>query len=65
MRQKYKKINLTLTQQDERVDYFFTQYKTARNALTVQNSTTGKVIDCMVYQLYGLTKDEIMVVKRK
>ena len=56
-----QKISLTLTQQDEWEDYF-TQYK-ADNALTAQIIATDKEIDQMVYQLYGLTEDEIKVVE--
>lgn len=59
---KKQKISLTLTQQDEWEDYF-TQYKAACNALTAQIAATDKEIDQMVYQLYGLTEDEIKVVE--
>ena len=59
---KKQKISLSLTQQDEWEDYF-TQYKAACNALTTQIATTDKEIDRMVYELYGLTPDEIKVVE--
>ncbi len=59
---KKQKISLTLVQKDEWEDYF-TQYKAACNALTAQIATTDKEIDQMVYQLYGLTEDEIKVVE--
>ena len=59
---KKQKISLTLTQQDEWEDYF-TQYKADCNALTAQIIATDKEIDQMVYQLYGLTEDEIKVVE--
>lgn len=59
---KKQKISLTLVQKDEWEDYF-TQYKAACNALTAQIAATDKEIDQMVYQLYGLTEDEIKVVE--
>ena len=59
---KKQKISLSLTQQDEWEDYF-TQYKAACNALTTQIAATDKEIDRMVYELYGLTPDEIKVVE--
>jgi len=59
---KKQKISLTLVQKDEWEDYF-TQYKAACNALTAQIAATDKEIDQMVYQLYGLSEDEIRVVE--
>ena len=59
---KKQKINLSLTQQDEWEDYF-NQYKADCNALFAQITATDKEIDQMVYQLYGLTEDEIKVVE--
>lgn len=59
---KKQKISLTLTQKDEWEDYF-NQYKTDCNALSAQIAATDKQIDQMVYQLYGLTEDEIKVVE--
>ena len=61
---KKQKISLTLVQKDEWEDYI-TQYKAACNALTAQIAqiATDKEIDQMVYQLYGLTEDEIKVVE--
>ena len=59
---KKQKISLTLVQKDEWEDYF-TQYKAACDALTAQIAATDKEIDQMVYQLYGLTEDEIKVVE--
>jgi type I restriction-modification system DNA methylase subunit len=61
---KKQKISLTLVQKDEWEDYF-TQYKAACNALTAQIAATDKEIDQMVYQLYGLSEDEIRVVERE
>ena len=59
---KKQKISLTLIQKDEWEDYF-TQYKAACNTLTTQIAATDKEIDRMVYELYGLTPDEIKVVE--
>ena len=59
---KKQKISLSLAQQDEWEDYF-NQYKTDCNALSAQIAATEKEIDRMVYQLYGLTEDEIKVVE--
>ena len=59
---KKQKISLSLTQQDEWEDYF-NQYKADCNALTTQITATDKEIDRMVYELYGLTPDEIKIVE--
>ena len=59
---KKQKVALSLAQQDEWEDYF-NQYKADCNALTTQIAATDKEIDQMVYQLYGLTEDEIKVVE--
>ena len=59
---KKQKISLSLSQQDEWEDYF-NQYKAECNALSVQIAATDKEIDRMVYELYGLTEDEIKVVE--
>lgn len=59
---KKQKISLTLTQQDEWEDYF-NQYKDDCNSLSAQIETTDKEIDHLVYELYGLTEDEIKVVE--
>lgn len=61
---KKQKISLTLVQKDEWEDYF-TQYKAACNALTAQIAATDKEIDQMVYQLYGLTEDEISIIEKE
>lgn len=61
---KKQKVSLTLIQKDEWEDYF-NQYKTDCNALSAQIAATDKQIDQMVYQLYGLTDDEIKVVERE
>ena len=59
---KKQKISLSLAQQDEWEDYF-NQYKADCNALSAQIAATDKEIDQMVYELYGLTEDEIKVVE--
>ena len=59
---KKQKIKLTLPQQDEWEDYFG-QYKTECNSLSEQIAETDKKIDGLVYELYGLTEEEIKVVE--
>ena len=59
---KKQKISLSLAQQDEWEDYF-SQYKANCNALSTQIAATDKEIDRMVYDLYGLSEDEIKVVE--
>ena len=61
---KKQKIKLTLPQQDEWEDYFG-QYKTECNSISEQIAETDKKIDGMVYELYGLTEEEIKVVEGK
>ncbi len=58
---KKQKIKLTLPQQDEWEDYFG-QYKTECNSLSEQIAETDRKIDGMVYKLYGLNYDEVLVV---
>ncbi|MBO7492294.1 MAG: Eco57I restriction-modification methylase domain-containing protein [Bacteroidales bacterium] len=58
---KKQKIKLTLPQQDEWEDYF-NQYKTECNSLSELIAETDRKIDGMVYELYGLTEEEIKVV---
>ena len=61
---KKQKIKLTLVQQDEWEGYF-NQYKTECQSLKTQIATTDKEIDNKVYELYGLTEEEIEVVEGK
>lgn len=58
-----QKIKLSLTQKSEWEDYFT---KEQIKALSIQSeiNATDKEIDQMVYQLYGLTEEEIEVVER-
>ena len=53
-----QKISLSLRQQDEWEDYF-NEYKSECNTLSNQINDTDKIIDKMVYELYGLTEEEI------
>ena len=57
-----KKIKLSLSQQDEWEEYF-NNFKTEINELQKQIDKTDKEIDQMVYELYGLTKEEIEIVE--
>ena len=59
---KKKKVKLSLMQQDEWEEYF-TSYKNKINALQTEIATTDTAIDKMVYQLYGLTEEEIQIVE--
>lgn len=59
---KKQKITLTLRQQDEWEEYF-NDYKQQCNELSAQISATDREIDKMVYELYGLTDEEIAIVE--
>jgi hypothetical protein len=59
---KKQNIKLSLLQQDEWEDYF-TAYKSEINKLQSEIAATDKAIDQMVYELYGLTEDEIKIVE--
>ena len=59
---KKQKIKLSLTQQDEWLD-FFNKYKSDCNALTAEIAETDKTIDTLVYDLYGLTAEEIALIE--
>ena len=58
-----KKIKLLLNEEAEWEDYFLQESKKAL-AIKQQIDTTDKEIDQIVYQLYGLTEEDIKVVKR-
>jgi len=60
---KKKKVVLSLLQQDEWEEYF-NSYKTEINQLQAEIDKTDKEIDQMVYELYGLTEDEIKIVEK-
>ena len=57
-----KKVKLSLSQKAEWEDYFLQESK---KALELKNNidTTDKEIDAMVYELYGLTEEEISIVE--
>ena len=57
------KVKLTLSQEAEWEDYF-TQESTKVLALKNEIDTTDKAIDKMIYELYGLTDEEISIVEK-
>jgi hypothetical protein len=59
---KKKKIKLSLSQEAEWEDYFLEEQEKAV-LLKTQIDTTDTEIDQMVYELYGLTKEEIEIVE--
>ncbi len=59
---KKKKIILTFNQQDEWQDYF-EDYKKDLLALQHQIQTTDNQIDNLVFELYGLSEEEIELIK--
>src|SRR5690606_7702368 len=59
---KKKKIALSISEEAEWEDYFLTEQQKAQ-ALQSQINQTDKEIDQMVYELYGLTKEEIEIVE--
>lgn len=59
---KKQKISLSLAEQAEWMDYF-NQHKVKAEELKAQIDQTDKEIDHMVYELYGLTEDEIAIVE--
>ena len=56
------KLNLTLSQKAEWEDYFLQEQKRAIS-IKSQIDQTDKEIDQMVYELYGLTEEEIEIVE--
>ena len=58
-----QKIKLTLSQEAEWEEYFNTEAKKV-NAIKTQIEITDKVIDVMVYELYGLSEAEIEIVEK-
>jgi type I restriction-modification system DNA methylase subunit len=57
-----QKIKLSLSQQDEWEEYFNVN-KTDINQIQFEIEKTDKEIDQMVYELYGLTEEEIKIVE--
>jgi hypothetical protein len=58
-----QKVKLSLAEESEWEDYFITEQQKAQS---IKNTITqtDKEIDQMVYELYGLTKEEIEIVER-
>lgn len=57
------KIKLTLSQEAEWEDYF-TAEATKLRTIKTKIDTTDKEIDSMVYEIYGLSKEEIEIVEK-
>ena len=57
-----KKVKLSLSEEAEWEDYFETESKKAQD-LKAQIDATDKAIDKMVYELYGLSEEEISIVE--
>lgn len=60
---KKKKIQLSLAQEAEWEDYFLAEQQKAIS-LKAQIDQTDKEIDQMVYELYGLTEEEIKIIEQ-
>jgi hypothetical protein len=58
-----QKITLSLKQQDEWEDYF-SEYKTECQTIATESAATDHEIDRMIYELYGLTEEEIEIVEK-
>ena len=58
------KVSLTLSQKAEWEDYFTAEQQKVQN-LKQQIAVTDSKIDRMVYELYGLTEEEIGIVEGK
>ena len=61
---KKQKITLSLKQQDE-WEECFNEYKTECRNFVNQINATDKEIDKMVYELYGLTEEEIKIIEKQ
>jgi len=59
---KKQKVILSLTEQDEWEEYF-NAYKSEINQIQYEIGKADKEIDQMVYELYGLTDEEIKIVE--
>jgi len=57
-----KKIKLTLSEEAELEEYFLQESKIALD-LNIHLSATNNKIDQMVYELYGLTQEEIAIIE--
>lgn len=58
-----KKVKLSLSEEAEWEDYFNSESKKALE-LKATIDATDKAIDKMVYELYGLSEEEIAIVKQ-
>ncbi|MEX2411389.1 MAG: hypothetical protein WD607_08475, partial [Candidatus Paceibacterota bacterium] len=59
---KKKKVTLSLKEEAEWMEYFYEQ-KAKADELKSQIGQTDKEIDAMVYELYGLSEEEVKVVE--
>jgi len=59
---KKKKVKLSLEEEAEWLDYF-TQQKAKAGELKTQIAQTDAEIDAMVYELYGLSEEEVRIVE--
>lgn len=59
---KKKKVVLSLSQQAEWEDYFLQEQQKA-NAIKTEINKLDAEIDTLVYNLYGLTEEEIKIVE--
>lgn len=57
-----KKITLSLSQKSEWMDFFETEQQKAQN-IKIQIQKTDNEIDQMVYELYGLSEEEVLLVE--
>ena len=57
-----QKVKLSLSQKAEWEDYFTTE-ATKVNAIKTQINASDKAIDAMVYELYGLSREEVEIVE--
>lgn len=58
-----QKVKLSLAEESEWEDYFITEQQKAQSIKTTITKT-DKEIDQMVYDLYGLTEEEIEIVEK-
>lgn len=59
---KKKKVELSLSQKSEWMDFFETEKQKAVG-MKAEIDKTDREIDCMVYELYGLSEEEIKIVE--
>ncbi len=57
-----KKVKLSLSEEAEWEDYFMQESKKVL-ALKNEIDATDKAIDTMVYELYGLSEEEVLIVE--